>query len=63
MVFALPDAIVVLVAWLAALLSTGPAADDHQRAVRQQVILGLILAVAICATLFSLILIAPHSRP
>jgi Na+-translocating ferredoxin:NAD+ oxidoreductase RnfA subunit len=63
MLFALPDTIVVLVAWLAALLSTGPAADDHQRAVRQQLILGLIIAVAVCATLFSLILIQPQSRP
>jgi Na+-translocating ferredoxin:NAD+ oxidoreductase RnfA subunit len=62
MLFALPDTIVVLVAWLTALLSTGPAADDHQRAVRQQLILGLVIAVAVCATLFSLILIQPQSH-
>lgn len=35
--------------------------NDHQRAVRQQMILGLILASALCAALLSLVLIHPHT--
>jgi FtsH-binding integral membrane protein len=57
MLFALPDAIVVL----AARIASYPVADEHQRAMRQQMILGLIVAVAFCATLFALMLMEPHT--
>jgi Na+-translocating ferredoxin:NAD+ oxidoreductase RnfA subunit len=62
MLFALPDAIIVLVILLAERIVTYPAVDDHQRAIRQQIILGLVLAVAICAILFTLVLLAPRTR-
>lgn len=58
MLFALPDAIVVL----AARIISYRVVDVHQRAMRQQMILGLIAAVAFCAVLFTLILIAPLTR-
>ncbi|ODT91245.1 MAG: hypothetical protein ABS86_02790 [Sphingobium sp. SCN 64-10] len=45
MLFALPDAVVML----GARIAYYPVADDHQRAVRQQLIVGLILAMAFCA--------------
>lgn len=57
MLFALPDAIVVLVALVASYKVT----DVHQRAVRQQMIFGLIVAIVLCAILFSLILMNPHA--
>ncbi len=59
MIFALPDAVIFLTAWLASVLLAGPASDDHQRAVRQQLILGLVLAVTFCTILFPLILMQP----
>lgn len=62
MLFALPDAIVVLVALLVERCVSYPVADVHQRAVRQQIILGLVLAIAFCAILFTLVLIAPDKR-
>ena len=55
MVFALPDAVVVL----AVRTATYKVADIHQRAVRQQMILGLVLAVAFCAILLGMGLIDP----
>jgi hypothetical protein len=55
--FALPDAIVLLVARLA----TTTATDDHQRAQRQMVIFGLVVAILSCGILYSLILI-PRSH-
>ena len=55
MIFALPDAIIVL----AVLSATYSVTNVHQRAVRQQMILGLILAVAFCAVILSLTLIGP----
>lgn len=57
MLFALPDAIVVLVALLIERVVTDPPADVHQRAVRQQILLGLVVAIAFCAILFTLVLI------
>lgn len=57
MLFALPDAIIVLVARILSY----PVGDEHQRAMRQQMILALIVAVAFCAILFTLLLIEPHT--
>jgi len=59
MLFALPDAIIVLVA----LITSYPVGDPHQRAVRQQMILGLVVAVAFCALLFGLTLIGQNPAP
>lgn len=56
MIFALPDAVIVLVA----LISSYKAVDVHQRAVRQQMIFGLFVAVLFCSVLFPLILVTPH---
>ena len=57
MLFALPDAIIVLVA----LIISYPVLDEHQRAMRQQMVLGLVVAVAFCALLFALTLMGPHA--
>lgn len=57
MIFALPDAIVVLVA----LIASYKVVDVHQRAVRQQMIVGLVVALALCTILFSLIFIDPQA--
>jgi undecaprenyl pyrophosphate phosphatase UppP len=57
MLFALPDAIIVL----AARIASYSVVDEHQRAMRQQMILGLIVAVSFCAILFALALIEPHT--
>jgi len=54
MFFAVPDAIILLVARLA----TFAVRDDHDRAQRQVVILGLVVAVALCVMQFSLTLAA-----
>jgi hypothetical protein len=56
MLFAAPDAIVVL----GVITLTYRVTDAHQRAIRQQLIVGLILAVAIYATLFTVMVIDPH---
>lgn len=56
MLFALPDAVVLLVARLA----TTTANDDHERAQRQIVILGLVVAIIFCGALYSLVLIPKH---
>jgi hypothetical protein len=58
MLFALPDAIVVLAARIASYRVT----NVHQRAMRQQMIFGLVVAVAFCAILFTLVLIDPRTR-
>ena len=54
--FALPDAVIVL----GARLISYTVEDVHQRAVRQQLVLGFIVAVTVCAILFSLALIHPR---
>lgn len=59
MLFLAPDAVVVL----AARTVSYPVVDDHQRAVRGQLIVGSILAAALCAILFSLVLLSPHTDP
>ncbi len=56
MIFALPDAIVVL----AALIAFYKVETVHQRAVRQQMVLGLIIALGFSAVMFTLILIGPQ---
>lgn len=57
MLFALPDAIVVLVARIASY----SVINDHQRAMRQQMILGLIVALVFCAGLFAVTLMGSHT--
>jgi FtsH-binding integral membrane protein len=59
MLFALPDVVIVLIARIASY----PVKDDHQRAMRQQMILGLIVAVVICVVLFGLTLAGPRGAP
>jgi hypothetical protein len=49
MVFALPD----IAIFLAVRAATYPTADAHQRAVRQQLIVGVILAVAVSAIILA----------
>lgn len=53
--FCAPDAAIMLGARITSYRVT----DVHQRAVRQQMILGLILALAFCAIILSIILIPP----
>ncbi|NMN06882.1 MULTISPECIES: hypothetical protein [unclassified Novosphingobium] len=55
MIFALPDVIIVLMI----LIASKKAVDVHQRAVRQQMILGLIVALLFCSVLYSLIIFYP----
>ena len=56
--FGAPDAAIML----AARAVTYPATDVHQRAVRQQLIFGLVLAVAFCAIILSIMFI-PSGNP
>ena len=49
MIFALPSAIV----FLSARIASYSVADDRQRALRQQMILGLVVAVVFCGILFA----------
>jgi len=49
LMFALPDATV----FTAARAASYPVADEHQRAVRQQLVVGVILAVALSALIFA----------
>ena len=56
MIFALPDVIILL----AARTFTYGVTNDHERAVRQQLILGLVLAMAMGAALYSLALLPSH---
>jgi hypothetical protein len=58
MLFALPDAVVVL----AARVATYPVSNDHQRAMRQMMILGLVVAAVFCSALYALILFHPGSH-
>jgi hypothetical protein len=58
MVFALPDTIIVLIALIAFYMVE----TVHQRAVRQQMIFGLIVALGFSAVMFTLILIGPHPQ-
>lgn len=53
LLFALPNTAI----FLAARAITYPVSNDHQRAVRQQMIVGLILALAFCAIILSIMLI------
>ncbi|GGY94158.1 hypothetical protein [Novosphingobium colocasiae] len=55
MLFALPDAIIVLGARIASF----HVSDDHQRAMRQTMILGLVVAATFCSALYTLILLHP----
>ena len=57
MIFAVPDAVVVL----AVRTFTYPLTDIHQRATRQTMILGLVVAVAFCAFLVTMVLVDPHT--
>jgi len=57
LLFALPDAVILLVARIVSYRVV----DVHRRAMRQQMILGLIVAVVLCAILFTLTLTGPHS--
>lgn len=57
MVFASPDAVVVL----AARIFTYRVTDIHQRATRQTMILGLVVAIAFCAILFTLAFVDPRT--
>ncbi|UAK25081.1 hypothetical protein [Sphingomonas nostoxanthinifaciens] len=58
MIFALPDAIVVLTA----LIASYRVETVHQRAVRQQMVFGLVVALGFSAVLFTLILIGPQPQ-
>ncbi|MBS0255413.1 MAG: hypothetical protein JSS36_09460 [Proteobacteria bacterium] len=55
MFFAAPDAAIFLIARIA----TYPVSDVHQRAVRQQLIFGLVIALAVWAALMSLVVLTP----
>jgi ABC-type Fe3+-siderophore transport system permease subunit len=57
MIFALPDAVVVLVALIASYRVT----NVHQRAERQTMVLGLIVAIVFCGGLFTLTLAQLHT--
>lgn len=57
MIFALPDAIVVLVARLVSYRVV----DVDQRAMRMHIIFGLVVAVVFCSTLFALVLMGSHT--
>ncbi|SDA20585.1 hypothetical protein SAMN03159340_01282 [Sphingomonas sp. NFR15] len=58
MIFALPDSIVVL----AALIASYKVESVHERAMRQQMIFGFIIALGFSAVMFTLILIGPHPQ-
>jgi hypothetical protein len=58
MIFALPDAMIVL----GARIASYHARDDHQRAMRQTMILGLVVATIFCSVLYALILLHPNSH-
>jgi hypothetical protein len=57
MLFALPDAIVLLIARIASY----HVADTHQRAMRMHMIFGLVIAVTFCTVLFALALNEPST--
>jgi hypothetical protein len=56
MLFAAPDAVIVL----AVRTVTISAVDEHQRAVRGQLIVGLVLAAALCAIFLASALVSPR---
>lgn len=56
--FGAPDAAIML----AARIATYPVTDVHQRAVRQQMILGLVVALAFCALILA-IMFVPDNTP
>ncbi len=55
--FGAPDAAIML----AARTFSYPVADEHQRAVRQQMILGLVLALVFCAIILAMMFIPPRA--
>ena len=57
MLFALPDAIILLIARTVSY----SVHDDRQRAVRQQLILGIVIAVVFCSILFAAAFIQPRT--
>jgi hypothetical protein len=57
MLFALPDAIIVLVTRIAFYRVV----NENQRAMRMHMIFGLIVAVAFCSILFALTLVEAHT--
>lgn len=59
MLFALPDAVVVL----AASIASYRVSDVHQRATRQTMVLGLIVALVFCVGLFAVTLTQVHNAP
>ena len=58
MLFALPDVIIVL----GVRIASYRVSDDHQRAMRQMMILGLVVAAIFCSILYALILLHPDSH-
>jgi drug/metabolite transporter (DMT)-like permease len=58
MLFALPDAIVVL----GARIRSYHVSDDRRRAMRQSMMLGLVVAAAFCSILYAVILLHPDSH-
>jgi drug/metabolite transporter (DMT)-like permease len=58
MLFALPDAMIVL----GIRIASYHVGDDHQRAMRQMMILGLVVAATFCSILYALILLHPDSH-
>ena len=57
--FAMPDLVVVM----AARIAYYPTNDVHDRAVRQQLVVGLIIAVALCALILAIGFVPDHPRP
>lgn len=55
--FAVPDAVIVLTARAISY----PVSDVHERAVRQQLIVGIIMGLAFCGMILGLMFIPPHS--
>lgn len=58
MLFALPDAIIVL----GARIASYQVIDDHQRATLQMMILGFVVAVVFCLVLYTIILLQSDSH-
>jgi hypothetical protein len=58
MLFALPDAMIVL----GIRIASYHVGDEHQRAMRQMMILGLVVAATFCSILYALILLHPDSH-
>lgn len=58
MLFALPDAMIVL----GTRIASYHVSDDHQRATRQMMILGVVVAAISCSILYAVILWRPDNR-